>query len=71
MDKKDKEYLKESLRNRRPHERFNEALARTLSDRMKNEEGYKEYIRLISSVRSLAAKKKISEVEAVKLILGR
>ncbi len=71
MDKQDTQYLKESLRNQRPHERFNEALSRTICDKIKNKKGYELYIRLIGRVREVAKEKKLSETEAVKLILGR
>ncbi len=71
MDKQEKKYLEDALRVQRPHERFNKALARTISDKEKGKDGYVRYLNMISEVRKLAHKKRISNEEAVKHILGR
>ncbi len=71
MDKQEKKYLEDALRAKRSHERFNKALARTISDKEKGKDGYVRYINMMSEVRKLAYKKRISNEEAVKRILGR
>lgn len=71
MDKKKKKYLEDALRSKRPHEEFNKALARTISDRIKGKEGYQLYIDMMGDIRDISRKKKISNEDAAKRILGR
>ncbi len=71
MNKEEKKYLEDALRTKRPHERFNKALARAIRRKEDGKEGYKLYIDMIGEVRKVAAKKGISGEEAAKRILGR
>ena len=69
MDKKDKDLLRKALRNQRPHERYNQALSRVVSEEEKGKSGYKKYLELMEEVRSLARKKDSSIEEAVKEVI--
>ncbi|MEF8874366.1 MAG: hypothetical protein V5A88_06825 [Candidatus Thermoplasmatota archaeon] len=71
MDKEGKKMVEEALRNQRPHERFNQALSRTVSDKKKGKEGYKRYLELIDEVRDVAKEEDIDIEEGAKKILGK
>lgn len=62
----DREILREALRLSRKGESFETALGSTLR---KRDLGYEEYIGLMSEIRELAHKRKVSIVEAVKEII--
>jgi len=71
MERQEKKYLEEALREKTPHEKFNKALARVLGEKVRGKRGYKLYIDLMEEVRSLARKKDISNERAVRSILGK
>ncbi len=71
MNKQEKKYLDKAIREKRPHERFNSALARVVSDGSEGETGYKFYINLMNKVRKTAGKKNMSKLEAAEYMLGR
>ncbi|MBS3816537.1 MAG: hypothetical protein KGY76_03120, partial [Candidatus Thermoplasmatota archaeon] len=60
-----------ALQNQRPHERYNQALSRTVSEKIDGKEGYKKYLELIKEVRERSEKDDCSIEEAVKKILGK
>lgn len=63
----DRAALREALRRSRKGESFETALGITLR---KRDLDYGEYIRLMSEVRELARKRKVTIVEAVKEMVG-
>ncbi|MFP3871675.1 MAG: hypothetical protein ACLFVL_02205 [Candidatus Aenigmatarchaeota archaeon] len=71
MDKEGKRLVEEALRNQRPHERFNKALSRTVSDKKQGKEGYKLYVDLMEEIRELARKEDIEVEKGAKKILGK
>ena len=71
MDNEGKKLVEKALRDQRPHERFNQALARVVSEDEKGKSGYKRYLELIDEIRSKAKDEDCSIEEAVKKVLGR
>ncbi len=64
MDDKDKEYLREAMRNF--HKTLESSLGRVISREEKGKEGYMRYIRIINEVRDYADRKRISVKQAAK-----
>lgn len=71
MDKEEKKHLEDALHDQRPHERYNQALARTMSDQKEGKEGYKNYLELIDKVRDAAEENDCSVEDAVKRLIGK
>lgn len=71
MDKDKKDQLENALRDQRPHERYNQALARTMSAEEQGEEAYKKYLDLIDQVRDKSTEEDCSIEEAVKILIGK
>ncbi|MFW6038423.1 MAG: hypothetical protein ACOC89_02665 [Candidatus Saliniplasma sp.] len=70
MNRKDRDYLRKALSEQRPHERYNKALSRVISERMKSKAGYKKYLELIDEVRKFSRKNDCSIEDAVKEIIS-
>ncbi len=69
MNSRDKEYLRRALKSQRPHEKFNAALAREVSDELENKEGYRTYIDLINKVRRRAKENESTQEDAAKSLI--
>jgi len=70
MNKKDRDYLRKALSEQRPHERYNRALSRVISENMKSKAGYKKYLELMDEVRSYSRKNDCSIEESVKEMIS-
>ncbi len=66
MNRKDRDYLRKALSEQRPHERYNKALSRVISEKMKSKAGYEKYLKLIDQVRKYSKKNDCSIEDAVK-----
>ncbi len=71
MDKEGKKLVEKALKNQRPHERFNKALSRTVSEKQKGKKGYKRYLELMDEIRELAREEGVDIEKSVKKILGK
>jgi hypothetical protein len=65
LDKRDKEVLRNALKDRHKNETFERALGRAIR---KDRGDFKRYIKVISDVRELAHKKNIGVLEAARII---
>ncbi len=70
MNRKDRDYLRKALSEQRPHERYNKALSRAISEKMKSKAGYEKYLELIDQVRKYSKKNDCSIEDAVKEMIS-
>ncbi len=64
MDDRDREYLREAVRNF--HKNLESSLGRVISREEKGKDGYMRYIRIINEVRDYADRKRIPVKQAAK-----
>lgn len=69
MDSKDKDLLRSALKKQRDDERYNQALSKLVSEKMKSRSGYKKYLDLIDEVRKLSRERECSVEKAAKYLI--